>query len=80
MNWSMFQTKLQNRAPEKVLNETERSNLPDKKFIVMFIKMLTELGKRIDNLKGEFQQRQKIYKEPIRPEEYNNQNEKYKRE
>ena len=32
----------------KDLNETEINNLPDKEFKVILIKMLTELGRRMD--------------------------------
>ena len=33
---------------KKIPNETETNNLPDKQFKELVIKMLTELGKRID--------------------------------
>ena len=36
------------KISEKTTNETEISNLPDKEFKALVIKMLTELGKRID--------------------------------
>ena len=45
-----FQTK-QDKTSEKELNKTEISNLPAKEFKVIIIKMLTELGRRIDELK-----------------------------
>ena len=49
------------------------SNLSDKEFKVMVIKMLTELGKRMDEL-GENvnKETEKYSKEPVRTEEYNN--------
>ena len=39
---------LQEKTPEKTINETEKYNLPDKVFKALVIRMLTELGKRID--------------------------------
>ena len=71
-----FQTKEPDKASEKKkkeLNETEISNLSDKEFIVIVIKMLTELGKRMDEL-GENvnKETEKCKKEPIRTKEYNN--------
>ena len=44
----MFQMKKQDTTSEKVLNETEINNLPDKLFKVMIIQMLTKLGIKID--------------------------------
>ena len=43
----MFQTEEQDKTPEK-LTEVERSNLPEKEFKVMIIKMIKELRKRTD--------------------------------
>ena len=40
--------KEQDKTSEKELNEIEISNLPDKEFKVMVIKMLTELRRRMD--------------------------------
>ena len=45
---NMFQMKEQDKTPEKNPTETETNNLPDKEFKAIVIKMLTELGKRID--------------------------------
>lgn len=45
---NLFQTKEQGKSPEKDLNETKISNIPDKQFKVMTIKMLLELGRRMD--------------------------------
>ena len=42
--------KEQDKASGKELNEMEISNLPDKEFKVIVIKMLTELGRRKDEL------------------------------
>ena len=45
----MFQAKeKQNKTSEKELNKTEISNLPDKEFKAMIIRMLNELGRRMN--------------------------------
>ena len=44
----MFQTKEQDKTPEKELSEVEIGNLPKKEFRVMVIKMIKELRKRMD--------------------------------
>ena len=41
---NMSQIKEQDKTPEKDLSEIEVSNLPNKQFKVMIIKMLKELG------------------------------------
>ena len=43
---NMFQMKEQDKTPEE-LSEMEISNLPDKEFKVMIIKMLNKLRRRI---------------------------------
>lgn len=44
----MFQTTGKGKTLKKELNKLEISNLSDKEFRVMAIKMLTEFGKRMD--------------------------------
>ena len=44
----MFQTKEQDKTPEKELSEMEISNLYNKDFKVMIIKMFKELWRRLD--------------------------------
>ena len=44
---NMFQTKVQDKTPEKDLSETEVSEWPDKKLKIMFIKILTKVRKAI---------------------------------
>ena len=44
----MFQEREQGKTPEKVLDETEISNLPDKEFKQKVIRMLPDLGRRLD--------------------------------
>ena len=41
----MYQMKEQNKIPEKQLNEVEISNLPEKEFRMMIVKMIQDLGK-----------------------------------
>ena len=45
---NMFQMKEQDKISEGELSEMETSNLPSKEFKVMIIKMLKELGRRMD--------------------------------
>ena len=40
--------KEQDKTPEKQLNEVEKGNFPKKEFRVMILKMLQDLGKRMD--------------------------------
>ena len=42
--------KVEAKTPEEELSDVEISNLLDKKFKVMIVKMLRELGRRIDKL------------------------------
>lgn len=44
----MFQMRKTDKTPERNLKETETSNLPDKKFKVKVIKMLTKLRRKIN--------------------------------
>ena len=43
----MYQMKEQDKTPEKLLNETEICNLPEKEFR-MIVKMIQDLGKRME--------------------------------
>ena len=60
-----FQMKEQDKTSEKELSETEISNLPNKEFKVMVIKILIGLGKRIDKLSENFSKHRKYKKEEI---------------
>ena len=40
--------KEQDKTPEKQLNEVEISNLPEKEFRIMIVKMIQDLGKRME--------------------------------
>ena len=44
----MYQMKEQDKMPEKKLNEVETGNLPEKEFRIMIVKMIQDLGKRIE--------------------------------
>lgn len=56
----MLQTKEQDKNSEKV-NKMEISNLPDRKFKVMIIKILTELG-RMDKYTENFNKEKNFFK------------------
>lgn len=45
---NMFQMREQEEKPEKDLKDIEISNLPDKEFKIMVIKMLTDLRRRMN--------------------------------
>ena len=40
--------KEQDKTPEKQLNEVEVGNLPEKEFRIMTVKMIQDLGKRME--------------------------------
>ena len=44
----MYQMKEQDKTPEKQLNEVEIGNLPEKEFRIMIVKMIQDLGKRLE--------------------------------
>ena len=44
----MNQMKEQDKTPEKQLNEVEIGNLPEKEFRIMIVKMIQDLGKRME--------------------------------
>ena len=50
----MFQIREQDKSSEQELNETERNNLPDKEYKLIVIKVLTDLGRRIDECSENF--------------------------
>ena len=45
---AMYQNKEQDKTPEKQLNEVETGNLPEKEFRIMIVKMIQDLGKRME--------------------------------
>ena len=44
----MYQMKEKDKTPEKQLNEVEIGNLPEKEFRIMTVKMIQDIGKRIE--------------------------------
>ena len=56
---AMYQMKEQDKTPEKQLNELEIGNFPEKEFRIMIVKMIQDLGKRmeakIENMQEELQ-------------------------
>ena len=44
----MYQVNEQDKTLEKQLNEVEVSNLPEKEFRIMIVKMIQDLGKRME--------------------------------
>ena len=45
---NMSQMKEQDKTPKKQLNEVEIGNLPEKEFRIMTVKMIQDLGKRME--------------------------------
>ena len=50
----MYQMKEQEKNPEKPLNEVEIGNLPEKEFRVMIVKMIQNLGNRMEKIQETF--------------------------
>ena len=44
----MYQMKEQDKTPGKQLNEVEIGNLPEKEFRIMIVKMIQDLGKKME--------------------------------
>ena len=47
---AMYQMKEQDKTPEKQLNEVEIGNLPEKEFRIMIVKMIQNLGNRMEKI------------------------------
>ena len=45
---AIYQTKEHDKTPEKQLNEMEIGNLPEKEFTIMIVKMIQDLGIRME--------------------------------
>ena len=41
----------QDKIPEKQLNEVETGNFPEKEFRIVIVKMIQDLGKRMEKMK-----------------------------
>ena len=44
----MYQMEEQDKTPEKQLNEVEIGKLPEKEFRIMIVKVIQDLGKRME--------------------------------
>ena len=44
----MYQMKEQDKTPEKELNEVEIGNLPENEFRIMIVKVIQDLGDRME--------------------------------
>ena len=78
----MSQMKEQDKTPEE-LSEEEIGNLPEKEFRVMTVKMIQDLGKRVE---AQIEKTQEMFNKDLEElknkhwdEQYNNWNEKYTR-
>ena len=58
----MYQMKGQDKTPEKQLNEVEIGNLPEKEFRIMIVKMIQDLGKRME---GKIKKMQEMFNEDL---------------
>ena len=56
MRWqkNIFQMKEQDKTSEEQLSEVEIGNLPEKEFRVMIVKMIQDLGKRMEKIQEMF--------------------------
>ena len=50
----MSQMKRQDKIPEQQLNEVEIGNLPEKEFRIMIVKMIHDVGKRMEKMQDMF--------------------------
>ena len=50
----MYQMKEQDKTTEKQLNEVEMGNLPEKEFRIMRVKMIQDLGNRMEKIQESF--------------------------
>ena len=74
---AMYPMKEQDKTREKQLNEVEIGNLPEKEFRIMIVKMIQDLGKRmeakVEKMQEMFNKRLRRIKEQTnRGEQYNN--------
>ena len=75
---AIYQMKEQDKTLEKQLNEVEIGNRPEKEFRIMIVKMIQELGKRMEAKIEKMQEmfnkdlEEKKNKQTNRDEQYNN--------
>ena len=58
----MYQKKEQDKTPEKQLNELEIGNLPEKEFRILIVKMIQDLGKRME---AKFEKMQEMFNKDL---------------
>ena len=59
---AMYQMREQEKTPEKQLNEVEISNIPEKEFRIMVVKMIQDLGKRME---AKIEKMQEMFKKDL---------------
>ena len=73
---TMCQMKEQDKTPEKQINEVDIDNLPEKEFRIMIVKIIQDLGKRmeakIEKMQEMFNKDLEELKNKQRDEQYNN--------
>ena len=50
----MYQMKEKDKTPEKQLNEVDIGDLPEKEFRIVIVKMIQDLGNRMEKIKETF--------------------------
>ena len=60
---TVYQMKEQDKTPEKQLNEVEIGNLPEKEFRIMIVKMIQDLGKRME---AKFEKMQEMFNKDLK--------------
>ena len=58
----MYQMKEQDKTPGKQLNEVEIGNLPEKEFRIMIVKLIQDLGKRME---AKIEKMQEMFKKDL---------------
>ena len=53
---AIYQMKEQDKTPENQLNEVEIGKIPEKQFRIMIVKMIQDLGKRMEAKIGKMQE------------------------
>ena len=73
---AIYQMKEQDKPPEKQLNEVEIGNLPEKEFRIMIVKMIQDLGIRMETktekMQEMLQRPRRIKEQTNRDKQYNN--------
>ena len=62
----------QDKTPEKQLNEIEIGNLPENEFRIMIVKMIQDLGKRMET---KFKKMQEMFTKDLKTKKQTNRNE-----